>query len=310
MSGHVRFHEADGIYFLTHRTHQARYLFKPGEETNRILKGALCRAAAICNIDVFAFVYMSNHFHLVVRAPEINLSKFMGEHNGEIALRINFHRGDRSGSVFDGNYSDPQILDEPTFRDKIGYTLCNPVEARAVSHPEKWPGLCSLDAHRNGGTVTGEFLNYTQFGRLRRRGHRAPRRKAMETYEIELAKLPWLEDEPYSETAEEILSITRAKRREVLQKSNKKGFAGRKAIRAIDWKESPDEPKESTEPLCLTSCSETREIYRRKRRLITVAYRQASRRVRQGKPADFPYGTIPLGATKAVTGPRARGSPS
>ena len=309
MSGHVRFHESDGIYFVTHRTHQARYLFKPGEETNRILKGALCRAAAICNVDVFAFVYMSNHFHLVVRAPEMNLGKFMSEHNGEIARRINFHRGGRSGSVFDGDYSDPQILDEPTLRDKIGYTLCNPVGARAVSHPDKWPGLCSLDAHRDGGMVTGKFLNRTQLGRLRRRGHRAPRRKAMETYEIELAKLPWLEDEPYSETGEEILSISCSKRREILENSNEKGFAGRKAIMALDWDDSPDEPKQSTEPLCLTTSPKTRRVYRRKRRLITDAYRQASRRVREGKSADFPYGTIPLGATKAVNGPSPRGSP-
>jgi hypothetical protein len=131
----------------------------------------------------------------------------------------------------------------------------------------------------------------------------------METYEIELAKFPWLEEHEYNKTGKEILSITRSKRREVLKKSNEKGFAGRKAVKAVDWNDSPDDPKESPEPLCLTTRPKTRETYRRKRRLITDAYRQASRRVRKGKSADFPYGTIPLGATSSVESPRPRGSP-
>ena len=195
-------------------------------------------------------------------------------------------------------------------RDKIGYTRFNPVEARAVGHPDRWPDLCSLNAHRRDGTPAGEFLNYTQLGRLRRQGHRAPRRKAMETYEINLAKLPWLEEHDYDKTGKEILSITRSKRREVLKGSNEKGFAGRKAVKAVDWNDSPDGPKVRTKPLCLTTYPKARQAYRRKRKYITNAYRQASRRIREGKAADFPYGTVPHGSTTAVTNPRPRGSPA
>ena len=65
------------IYFVTVRCFQRRLLMRPSSETNDVLGGVLARAAHRNEVELFAFVFASNHLHLLVRAPRGNLPRFM-----------------------------------------------------------------------------------------------------------------------------------------------------------------------------------------------------------------------------------------
>jgi hypothetical protein len=60
---------------------------------------------------VFAVVVMSNHLHLVVRAPGKNLAAFMGYFLARVAQTLNLLLG-RVGPVFPRRYDAQPILDE------------------------------------------------------------------------------------------------------------------------------------------------------------------------------------------------------
>jgi REP element-mobilizing transposase RayT len=65
------------IYFVTVRCFQRRLLMRPSSGTNDVLGGVLARAAERNGVELFAFVFASNHVHLLVRAPRGNLPRFM-----------------------------------------------------------------------------------------------------------------------------------------------------------------------------------------------------------------------------------------
>ena len=61
------------------------------------------------NVEIHAFAWMSNHFHLLLHAPDGNLSEAMQFLLGTYARRFNF-RTQRSGPVFDRRFGSVPIV--------------------------------------------------------------------------------------------------------------------------------------------------------------------------------------------------------
>ena len=71
---------------VTCRTIHGRMLLRPSEELNRRVVGVLARTARLYEVGVCAFVFLSNHYHLLLRprdAPE--LARFMNYLNSNLA---------------------------------------------------------------------------------------------------------------------------------------------------------------------------------------------------------------------------------
>jgi hypothetical protein len=91
-------------------------------------------------IQLFAFVQMSNHLHLVLEDGASQLSEFMEYFLGNLARDLN--RIDRvPGKVFERRYTPVEIVDDSALLDRILYTVANPVAAGLVSSVSAWPGL-------------------------------------------------------------------------------------------------------------------------------------------------------------------------
>jgi putative transposase len=87
--------------------------------------------------QLFAFVLMSNHFHLFLRTPEPDLSRGMHRMLSGYATRwARRHR--RPGHVFQGRFRAQLIEDESYFWTVSRYVHLNPVRAQLVSHPRDW----------------------------------------------------------------------------------------------------------------------------------------------------------------------------
>ena len=59
----VRHFDPQTIFFITSRTIQSRFLMAPSEKTNELIGGILARAVRQCQVELFAYVFTSNHFH-------------------------------------------------------------------------------------------------------------------------------------------------------------------------------------------------------------------------------------------------------
>ena len=71
MARKIRFTPDGGaLYEVTCRTVHSRFLLRPGPLLNEIIVGALGRAQRLYPLEICAFFFASNHFHLLVRAED------------------------------------------------------------------------------------------------------------------------------------------------------------------------------------------------------------------------------------------------
>lgn len=311
MGRRIRVWEADGIYHISNRCAGARHLLVPSPEVNAIIRGALTRYAVIHGVILYGWVFMSNHFHLIVKAPQKNISAFMRDVQRTISSRIKELESheDWDTSVFPKRFKAEKILDDAALKEKILYVAMNPVEAGLVPHPEKWPGVSSWRARCSGEAMEGAYLSKGRLSQLRRRAERPDEvgiERAMLEYEVEVTNPPAKKGMSVAEFGEEIAREVEARCADVARRRRQEGkraFLGAERVRRLDPLSKPDAPAHSPHPLCHTSDPAKREAYRAFYARVESTYEQQGKRWRAKKvPVRFPAGTFPPGWARVTDG--------
>jgi len=149
--------------------------------------GALGRALSVYEIMLHAFVYLSNHMHLLLTAASnAAFSGFMchlNRHTADVARETT----QWVGTVF-GPTHNAAVLDDASAIAQLQYILANSVKEGLVDDPRDWPGPSSTTALLDGTSMLGRWTSRTAKGRQSARSVRE------ELYEITLAPLPsWTE---------------------------------------------------------------------------------------------------------------------
>jgi hypothetical protein len=84
-----------------------------------------------------AFCLMPNHYHLVVRAPDANLSNAMQYLNSVYSQWWN-HRHQRCGHVFQGRFKAQVVQRDRYLLAVFRYVVLNPVRGGLVANPKDW----------------------------------------------------------------------------------------------------------------------------------------------------------------------------
>jgi REP element-mobilizing transposase RayT len=87
------------------------------------------------DIDIFAYVLMDNHYHLLVRTRRANLKKAMHWFGTTYTQRFN-RRHFRSGHLFQGRYKSIIIQNDAYL---LSNTLCM---RKGFAEPKKKSGIC------------------------------------------------------------------------------------------------------------------------------------------------------------------------
>ena len=95
-------------------------------------------------IIIYAFVLMSNHYHLLFETPFSNLSRSVKQLNSDYALYFS-RRHRKPGHLFQGRFKAMLVEKEAYILELSRYIHLNPNRAGIVKHPEKykWSSLNS-----------------------------------------------------------------------------------------------------------------------------------------------------------------------
>src|SRR5262249_20783571 len=118
-------------------------LLRPSKRTNDVLGGVLSRAAKRHDVELFAFIFFSNHLHILIRAPKGNLSTFMQYLLTNISKKVGA-LVDWKGRFWERRYSAEPVLDEEALLSRLRYILAHGVKEGFVRTSWEWPGLNSL----------------------------------------------------------------------------------------------------------------------------------------------------------------------
>ena len=180
---------------VTCRTLQGRLLLRPSRQLNAIVVGVLARAARLCAMPVCAFVFLSNHYHLLLRPRDASqLAAFMNYLNGNLAKEAGrLHRWRQK--FWGRRYRPIPVSYEPEAQiARLRYLLEQGTKENLVARPQDWPGASSLAALRAGEPIRGVWYDRTEEYRARRRGHQVDPEQFANEEGLELAPLPCWEE--------------------------------------------------------------------------------------------------------------------
>ena len=126
----------DGVFHVTARGVDGAPIV--ADDLDRLFFVALVRGTVSAfEWACHAWCLMTNHFHLVVEAPQPRVSAGMKRINQLHAQRFN-RRHDRRGHLFQGRFAAFVIADDDYLEAVCRYVLANPVRAGLTERVEDW----------------------------------------------------------------------------------------------------------------------------------------------------------------------------
>jgi REP element-mobilizing transposase RayT len=129
-------YESSECWFITTRCFQARKLMTPRTPLVReVCGGVLARAAELYGVKVYAYVFMSNHLHLVVGARGLVVADFVKYLLGNLSRKLAPLCTKRWwGKFWERRASVAPILDEAALEDRVRYVLAHGPSPGSVGH--------------------------------------------------------------------------------------------------------------------------------------------------------------------------------
>ena len=234
MSGN-RMHFKNDIHFVTNRCEHEMFLLLPKERITEIIQCWFARALCLFGqgIEVYAFIFLSDHWHALLKDTQGTLAAFMWYFQGNVAKAINEELG-RRGRFWSREYDDVIVPGDAEFLNRYAYTVSNAVKAGLVDTSAEWPGWSSLDGALGDGKYRFEMLNRTKLHNATRRGQTVDKSKFMEVWEFELTLPPMLEDKSDSEREAFIKALFEGAERKYLTNRGDESALGVEKIMSQD----------------------------------------------------------------------------
>ena len=137
MSRPWRIEYEGALYHLLSRGNESSAIFIDDKDRRSFLD-AVGQMSERFDVDIFAYVLMDNHYHLLVRTRRANLKKAMQWFGTTYTQRLN-QRHLRSGHLFQGRYKSIIIQNDAYLLQLSYYIHRNPLRAGIVSRLADYP---------------------------------------------------------------------------------------------------------------------------------------------------------------------------
>jgi REP element-mobilizing transposase RayT len=278
----VRMLAPDSIYFITNRCVDEQFFLNPTKNTEQLIGAWLGRTLARYKDDItlYGFVFMSNHFHLLIKDKRGMIPQFMWYFQTNLAKALNKEWGRHGGSIFARRYDAAVVADDKNVLGRLVYTLGNAVKAGLVEKSSQWPGLSSYGASIKGEKLEFKQLNATkyQLACMAKGVDRVNKDDYIETYPIPITVPDCIADDNKEIEQNRIKELLSEFERQhaIKRKDSGKSVLGLTKILEGQFTDRPQNPSYS--PRVIIFCADKLSIkeYYEVRSNFTAAYREAS----------------------------------
>ena len=280
---------------ISNRTIQGRFLLRPSPELNEVIIGVLGRAQRRFGLRIFAFQFLSDHYHLLVWAIDAQqLAGFMEYFGGNLAREAGRASAWR-GKFWSRRYHSAVVdSSRESLADRLRYIVSNGCKEGLVASPLDWPGVSSTPALLDGSMkLCGTWFDRTREYRLKKC---RPRSIFAEPEEVRLSPLPGLSQSGAEEFERTVRSVVEQVERDTQRMHIANGTrpAGRSWVLRQRPHRVPKAMKKSPAKKFLSSFLQNRIQLWLAYRQFVAAYRDAANRLRAGdRLVEFPPGCFP-----------------
>jgi REP element-mobilizing transposase RayT len=305
----LRWIPPDSLVEVTSRTIHGRFLLRPSRELNEIVIGILARAQLRYHVNLCAFIFLSNHSHLLTQPADAEqLAAFMDYVNSNLAKEAG-RLYDWREKIWGRRYRAIVVSDdEETQAERLRYLLENGCKENLVRRPQDWPGASSTDALLTGRPLRGVWFDRSAEYHARRRGERVSKYDYAEELTVKFSPLPAWKDRDSKEIRQKVQEIVRSIEADTRKRARETGSTpvGVRRIRRQDPHAAPERPSRSPAPRFHARDPRVRKRLELAYYTFRIAYQQAAEALRDGKlDAEFPAGCFrpPLPFTRPRAGP-------
>ena len=280
---------------------QGRFLLRPSKLLQRRIIGVLSRAQELYEVEIHAFTFLSNHYHLLITVDDAEqMARFMNYVQSNVAREAGRLAQWRE-KFWGRRYQAIVVTEEEAAQlERMEYVLAQGCKEGLVPKPQDWPGAQSTRALLTGGNeIGGEWINRTAQYQARQRGEDTSVDLFLERRVLKLTPLPCMlawrpEDrlEWFEERTRHIAELQRRSGRRAL---------GREGIMKQHRHGKPRASARSPAPLVHAatrrSALQFHEAYGR----FVAAYREACEKLGELGPVGFPRGCFPPGLPFVTT---------
>jgi hypothetical protein len=251
-------------------------------------------------VKLYAYAFLSNHFHLEIQGLSEHVSKFVGFVEREISRRIGV-AFNLPGTLFHRRFTCTAL---PTLQSQLEcfrYIMSQSVKEDLTQTPLLWPGIHAAKQVVEGKPLAGSWFDGTAFGKAKHKGKHPNKRDYWRNYEVVLTPLPiWqdLDDEQRRTRARDMIDdiVETARRRRRAQGKRVLGVQAILRQPRTQKRVPPSPPWFEKRRACICAWSNPRR--RETRELVAHyyafqrAFREASQRLQNGEAGVvFPAGS-------------------
>ncbi len=110
----------------------------------KIIIGIIARGQSLYPVKICAYVFMGNHYHMILTGQSCHISPFMNYIQGNIAQSLQRFIPDYyEGFVWESRFKEQILITPEDVINKMAYIYLNPVRARLVEKASEYPGISS-----------------------------------------------------------------------------------------------------------------------------------------------------------------------
>jgi hypothetical protein len=264
-----------------------------------LCRGVLARAVRLFPVDVHAFAFLGNHYHLLLSVPDgQRLAAFMNYLNSNLARELGraVHWRER---FWGRRYQAIVVSNEEAAQvDRLLYILRQGCKEGLVGSPAEWPGATSVRSLLTGEPVCGPWIDRTTEYELIRRGRPYDPRACVSSESFTLTPLPCWKNAPAGAHRARVAELVRAVECETLARlaESEAEPVGAERLARQNPHDAPSRSKKSAAPLLHAASKSARLSFREAYRDFASAFRRASELFRSNGGVHHRFELFPAGS--------------